>query len=85
MTGVELITEERNRQINEEGWSAEHDAGHDNKEIANAALTYLGEYCGVETDVWPWESSWWKPGADIRNLVKAGALIAAEIDRLQRG
>jgi hypothetical protein len=35
---------------------------------------------------WPWEKSWWKPSADpIRNLVKAGALIAAEIDRLRHG
>lgn len=35
---------------------------------------------------WPWDRSWWKPSPDpIRNLVKAGALIAAEIDRLQRG
>jgi hypothetical protein len=36
---------------------------------------------------WPgdWDASWWKPSDDpIRNLVKAGALIAAEIDRLQR-
>lgn len=34
---------------------------------------------------WPWENSWWKPSEDpIRNLVKAGALIASEIDRLQR-
>lgn len=34
---------------------------------------------------WPWESEWWKPSDDpIRNLVKAGALIAAEIDRLSR-
>ena len=34
---------------------------------------------------WPWEKNWWKPSDDkIRNLVKAGALIAAEIDRLQR-
>jgi len=34
---------------------------------------------------WPWEASWWKPSDDpIRNLAKAGALIAAEIDRLQR-
>lgn len=34
---------------------------------------------------WPWESEWWKPTwADpVRMLVKAGALIAAEIDRLQ--
>ena len=32
---------------------------------------------------WPWGQAWWKPSTDpIRNLVKAGALIAAEIDRL---
>ncbi len=46
--------------------------------------------------LWPWSRKWWKPGdyvelnqtpliADrIRELVKAGALIVAEIDRLQR-
>jgi hypothetical protein len=34
---------------------------------------------------WPWEARWWKPDPDpVRNLVKAGALIAAEIDRLNR-
>jgi len=34
---------------------------------------------------WPFSSEWWKPAQDpIRNLVKAGALIAAEIDHLQR-
>lgn len=35
---------------------------------------------------WPWERQWWKPSPEnrIRELVKAGALIAAEIDRLQR-
>ncbi|PMQ04211.1 hypothetical protein DyAD56_16100 [Dyella sp. AD56] len=37
---------------------------------------------------WPWSATSWKPGADnsnasrIRELEKAGALIAAEIDRL---
>jgi len=35
---------------------------------------------------WPWEWDQWKPSLDpIRNLEKAGALIAAEIDRLRRG
>ena len=35
--------------------------------------------------IWPWHASWWKPSDDpVRNLVRAGALIAAEIDRLQR-
>lgn len=34
---------------------------------------------------WPWHLHWWKPGTDpVRALTKAGALIAAEIDRLQR-
>jgi hypothetical protein len=34
---------------------------------------------------WPWSATWWKPSTDpIRNLAKAGALVAAEIDRLQR-
>lgn len=33
---------------------------------------------------WPFDSKSWKPGTEIRNLVKAGALIAAEIDRRLR-
>jgi hypothetical protein len=31
---------------------------------------------------WPWHPDFWKPGDRIRELAKAGALIAAEIDRL---
>ncbi len=34
---------------------------------------------------WPWTPGLWKPcGERVRELVKAGALIAAEIDRLLR-
>ena len=34
---------------------------------------------------WPWEDESWKPSNDpIPNLMKAGALIAAELDRLMR-
>ena len=35
---------------------------------------------------WPWDEEWWKPTPNdrIRELVKAGALIVAEIERLQR-
>ena len=32
---------------------------------------------------WPWEQESFKPTTDIRDLIKAGALIAAAIDRLQ--
>jgi len=34
--------------------------------------------------IWPWAQEWWKPSDDRRNLVKAGALILAEIERLDR-
>lgn len=34
--------------------------------------------------LWPWASKFWKPTNPRRNLVKAGALIVAEIERLDR-
>jgi hypothetical protein len=94
-TGVELIVEERQRQIENEKWTLQHDRDmHYEGELASAALTY----CMTEDqrynlkrngkdvpETWPWDGKWWKPSPDdrIRELTKAGALIAAEIDRLQ--
>ncbi|HVU38071.1 MAG TPA: hypothetical protein VHC95_07030 [Opitutales bacterium] len=98
-TGAEIIAEERQRQIAVEGWTAEHDDTHEGGELALAALGYCfhaamqttaeDEGMGVETDYrpdwWPFERRLWKPSASrVRNLAIAGALIAAEIDRLQR-
>jgi hypothetical protein len=34
--------------------------------------------------LWPWASEWWKPTSRRRDLVKAAALIIAEIERLDR-
>lgn len=34
--------------------------------------------------LWPWDWKWWKSSDRRRNLVKAGALIVAEIERLDR-
>lgn len=94
LTGVEMITAERERQVTEEGHSDAHDDEHDRGEIIAAAIAYAAvaerQVCGGESmpDVevsWPLERSSWKPkGQPIRNLVRAGALIAAEIDRLRR-
>lgn len=36
------------------------------------------------TKQWPWDVRWWKPTTPRRNLVKAAALIIAEIERLDR-
>jgi hypothetical protein len=87
-TGIELIAEERQRQIEKEGWTAEHDAEHKEGELAIAAACYAypnyDEDWAVQSQMqWPWEKHWWKPSGDRkRDLAKAGALIAAEIDRL---
>ena len=91
MNGIELIATERKRQMEIEGWTPEHDKQHDSGELARAAACYAFEAVSLPTidvkrfiyDNWPWSRKWWKPTPDdtIRQLVKAGALIAAEIDR----
>lgn len=88
-TGTELIAEERQRQIVSEGWTAEHDAKHTKCELSRAGAIYALNEDERETFFiaypWPWDNNWFKPTPKdrIRELQKAGALIAAEIDRLQ--
>lgn len=93
-TGIELIAEERARQVSKEGWTPEHDDDHDNGSLAAVAAQYaliareqvLGDKgpFAPTPGLWPWDVEWFKPKDSIRNLVRAGALIAAEIDRIQR-
>lgn len=92
--GTALIAAERRRQITQEGWTPEHDDEYQSCELTAAAHCYMEEAAqqvlnghaqgDFPTD-WPWSADWWKSSPDpVRNLVKAGALIAAEIDRLLR-
>lgn len=87
-SGVRAIARERHRQIEQEGWSAEHDDTHTDDNLAIAAACYALPVRArfLLTNWWPWNSFWWKPTPDnrIRELEKAGALIAAEIERLER-
>lgn len=87
-TGADLIRDERFRQVAEEGWTPEHDDGHVDGELGLAAVAYVlyGRNAEMPTPVsWPWEDETWKPSPDrVKNLVRAGALLAAEIDRLER-
>jgi len=76
--GVGLIDAERRRQI-EEGYDADHDAGHSVADLANAASAY----CNCNPFLWPWSKDSWKPKDRLRNLVRAGAFVAAAIDRLR--
>lgn len=95
LSGAELIARERARQISAEGWTPEHDDAHKDGELIAAAVSYampqkardirLNFATSLFEAFWPWDMKWWKPSDDhIRNLTKAGALIAAEIDRLKR-
>jgi len=89
-SGIDLISAERNRQMQIEGWTYEHDDLHQLGEMIQAAAAYevqtlTGCFDAQPPPMWPWEKECWKPAKNpVRNLTKAGALIAAEIDRLNR-
>lgn len=93
------VLAERQRQQSVEGWTPEHDDLHDSGELAGAAACYAhytnargwvfptdpGNYQSAdEPNNWPWDPAWWKPTNPRRDLVKAGALILAEIERIDR-
>lgn len=87
------VLTERRRQVEAEGWTREHDDTHGHGQLARAAACYaLSGSCapGDETAAmlvdlaWPWPARWWKPTTSRRDLVKAAALILAEIERLDR-
>lgn len=115
-TGIQLIMNERERQIEVEGFDSAHDDEHTGGELALAAALYATPVLLYEkidyargpafSNSFPWDEWDKRPhfsGSDTENrgnmvgdpeyytkeqrldlLVKAGALIAAEIDRLQR-
>ena len=90
LSGVELISKERERQMIEKGYTAKHDDDETDDSLAYAAVCYAipdGSKRIIYTeDCYPWDECTYKPTPDnrIKELVKAGSLIAAEIDRLQR-
>ncbi|MDN7895830.1 hypothetical protein QZM82_06435 [Burkholderia cepacia] len=87
---VRDVIAERRRQVDQEGWTPEHDDQYQYGSIAQAAGSYAlhasGVYHGMfpAPAVWPWMPKWWKPTTPRRDLVKAGALILAEIEWLDR-
>lgn len=89
-TGVELIAKERWNQVYKNGFTKEHDSNHDEGELAKMAAAIAVMHTDakvVSHDNEPLEDDWClfeKAKANkIYALKVAGALIAAEIDRLQ--
>ncbi len=80
------IAAERRRQ-EAKGFDAEHDDGHDNGELARAAICYAAN--GSEKlDCVAWLSPWgddpFTTGDRRGDLVRAAAMLTAEIERLDR-
>lgn len=111
-TPIQLITDERHRQVSSEGWSLEHDDQHTDGSLAMAAALYAARndnlmhvnMCGEcntphVTDPWPWWNRDPNPGhgarrarawdkreehSRVKRLIIAGALIVAELERMER-
>lgn len=93
------IIAERRRQIEVEGWTQEHDdTAHLPGDLAQAGACYAADVWRWtssnqnERDAllfrapgkWPWAGYWWKPQGFRRDLVRAGALIVAELEKHDR-
>lgn len=93
------VIAERQRQVSQEGWTPEHDDNHSSGEMAGAAACYArhvngrqwvyqsrpDDYSSEEApESWPWDEAWWKPKSPRKDLVRAAALLIAEIERIDR-
>ncbi len=85
------VLAERRRQIEAEGYTPEHDDTHRLGELARAGAAYA--LCGAlrrvgdldqAVSLWPFEREAFKHPDERASLVAAGALILAEIERLDR-
>jgi hypothetical protein len=94
------VMNERDRQVNEEGFTPAWDDGYTRGELARAAAVYALSTCpanafgdneGDALDLpycislaWPFDESWLKAEDARRSLVKAAACLLADIERLDR-
>lgn len=81
------VLAERARQIAAEGWTPANDDGYAAGTLSDAAGCYAMQAYGSMrlSKFWPWSEGWWKPSENPRrNLEKAGALILAEIECIDR-
>ncbi|PKP85837.1 MAG: hypothetical protein CVT80_00415 [Alphaproteobacteria bacterium HGW-Alphaproteobacteria-2] len=81
---------ERRRQIEAEYCTPQLDDEWEERELADMAACYIlhagDDHAPPLPHLWPEtvDAAWWKPSTERRDLVKAAALILAEIERLDR-
>lgn len=76
-SALDLIAAERQRQIEVEGYTPEHDREHGPVVLQQAARCYER---GSRDGMWPWPAKSFKPKGIVINLIRAGALYQAAID-----
>lgn len=97
---IKDVINERQRQVNQEFYSIENDDEYKENELVRAAACYtnnvvsrgwtysesdLETYQSEEApDFWPWDLDFWKPKSPRKDLVRAAALLIAEIERIDR-
>ncbi|API54847.1 hypothetical protein BMW22_15525 [Rhizobium leguminosarum] len=94
----DAVIAERRRQVEVEGFDDRHDDAAKSNAMALAAAVYAipdhyryldcegfgGGRGSIRRMLWPWDDGWFKPGDRRRELVKAAALIIAEIEAIDR-
>lgn len=87
---IKDIVRERVRQARQEGYTAAHDNAHQMGILAQAGACYAASASGFasagygEPPYWPFDLEHFKPHTVRRDLIRAAALIVAEIERLDR-
>jgi hypothetical protein len=82
------VLAERRAQIEREGYDPQGDDCYVDRQLAKAAAAYtMNALFPASEQVppsWPWDSAWWKPKGYRRDIVRAAALLVAEIERIDR-
>lgn len=89
-SAINDVISERLRQVDEEHNSIVQDDEYTNNELVRAAFCYASPHAvgrepsATPSNQWPWGAEWWKPKNRRRDLVRAAALLVAEIERMDR-
>jgi hypothetical protein len=79
------VLAERRRQVEREGMTQSHDDAYLADELPLAACCYcVADEGDAPPAVWPWATKWWKPKDRRSNMVRAAALLLADIERVDR-
>lgn len=84
---IDDVLAERNRQQAKLGWTPSHDDEHGAGQLADAGACYALSASGMPRELyenfWPWDGGF-KPKDPRNDLVRAAALLIAEVERLDR-